>query len=81
MTQATFSFTDADRLRLSGNRARVLTYLQQHGSATNVELSRPDVGGLGGVRRVWELTVMGYRISKAKEHGGTWRYTLEGVTR
>jgi hypothetical protein len=79
MTQATFVFTDADRLRLSGNRARVLTYLQQHGSATNVELSRPDVGGLGGVRRVWELTVMGYRISKAKESGGTWRYTLDGV--
>lgn len=77
MSQATLCFTDTDRLRLSGNRARVLAYLQQHGSATNVELSRPDVGGLRGVGRVWELERMGYRITKAKEHGGTWRYTLE----
>jgi hypothetical protein len=81
MTQQDLCFTDTERLRLSGNRARVLAYLQQHGSATNVELSRPDVGGLRGPGRVWELNQMGYRITKAKEHGGTWRYTLEGATR
>lgn len=77
MTQLALTFTDADRLRLTGNRKRVLEHLQRHGSATNVELSTPAIGGLRAVGRVWELTLMGYPIKKSKEPGGIYRYTLE----
>ena len=63
--------------RLHAACLRVLAHLQQHGSATNVELSQPEVGGLRGVGRVFELKRAGYPITKKHEHGGIWRYTLE----
>ena len=78
MTQMGLIFTDTERLRLTGNRARVLAYLKAHGSATNAELTRPEVGGLRGVGRVWELERMGYRITRTHVSGGTHLYTLEG---
>lgn len=67
-----------ERRRLNAAALRVLAYLQQHGSATNVELCAPGIGGNRAVGRVWELTQHGYDIHKEHVSGGTWKYTLRG---
>lgn len=65
-----------ERKRLNAAALRVLAFLQAHGHATNVELCDPAVGGMGGVRRVWDLNQHGYNIRKDHVHGGLWKYTL-----
>lgn len=62
--------------RLNAAALRVLAYLQRHGSATNVQLCQPEVGGLRAVGRVFELRKQGYQIEKAHVAGGVWNYTL-----
>lgn len=68
--------------RLTQNQQRVLRFLLRRGpiGATNVELSAPEVGGLGGVRRLWDLQQLGWQVRKAHEEGGRWRYWIEGHT-
>lgn len=68
-----------EKARLKASARRVLAYLELHGSATNVELSVPEIGGLAAVRRVWDLTEDGWRIEKSHVAGGIWRYTLHGL--
>lgn len=65
-----------ERQRLNAAALRVLAFLQRHGEATNVELCDPAIGGLGGIRRVWELKQSGYDIQKQHVVGGLWRYRL-----
>lgn len=66
--------------RLSAAAARVLEFLRMRGArgATNVELSTPEVGGLAGVRRVWDLTQQDWLIEKEHVSRGVWRYRLVG---
>ena len=67
---------DLERVRLNASANRVLAYLQEHGSATNVELCQPHVGGMRAVGRVHELRQAGYLIPKQHVKGGIWRYEL-----
>ena len=68
---------ETDRRRLAAASQRVLRYLQAHGgSATNVELSHPSVGGLRAVGRIWDLQQAGYTVIKSHVKGGVWRYRL-----
>lgn len=69
----------AEKARLNGHKRLVLEYLQSHGSATNVELSQPHIGGLAASRRVWDLTQDGYDIRKTHVKDGVWRWTLYGI--
>ncbi len=66
-----------ERQRLNASARRVLAYLREHGSATNVELCQPHIGGMRAVGRVHELRQQGHLIPKAHVKGGVWRYTLE----
>lgn len=69
-----------ERKRLNAAALRVLAALKAAGERgmTNVELSQPEIGGLGGVRRTWDLRQDGWDIAVTKEHGGIHRYTLRG---
>lgn len=67
-----------DRERLNGARARVLARLLK-GPATGPELCAPEVGGMGGIRRKWELEQAGWMIEKKKTKGGTWTYKITGA--
>lgn len=66
--------TEIDRLNAAA--LRVLAYLQAHGSATNVELCTPEIGGLRAVGRIHELRRSGHQIEKTHLHGGLWSYRL-----
>jgi len=66
-----------ERARLTANALRVLAYLQTHEEATNVELCRPEVGGLRAIGRVWDLQQAGYPITRRKVRGGIHAYRLE----
>ena len=65
-----------ERDRLNAAALRVLAYLQRHGEATNVDLCRPDVGGMRAVGRIHELRKQGHVITKEHVDGGVWRYRL-----
>lgn len=65
-----------ERDRLNAAAVRVLAYLQTHQWATNIELSRPEVGGLRAVGRIHELRQHGHVIEKKHVDGGVWRYRL-----
>jgi len=67
-----------EKARQASNRDKVLAYLQQHGSATNVELVK-HVGGLRAMGRVNELVLAGYPITVQRVQGGLWRVTLKGA--
>lgn len=67
-----------ERDRLNDAAERVLAHLRAHGSATNVELSVPEIGGMRAVGRIHELRKRGHAIVKAHEGGGIWRYRLIG---
>ena len=58
------------------NKHRLLTYLQQHGTATNVELAQ--VAGMRYGGRVWELQREGWDITVEHEAGGLWRIRYFG---
>jgi hypothetical protein len=66
----------AEIARLNAAAERVLARLQI-GPATNVELSKPEIGGLRFGGRLHELQQRGHVITKAHVKGGVWRYTLE----
>ena len=65
-----------ERERLNAAALRVLAYLEQHGEATNVELCRPEVGGMRAVGRIHELRRAGHAIEKKHLHGGIWAYRI-----
>ncbi|MBK9497075.1 MAG: hypothetical protein IPO08_21690 [Xanthomonadales bacterium] len=64
--------------RRDGAKARVLEALQRAGlnGCTNVDLCRPEVGGMRAVGRVHELRHEGHTITKQHEGGGIYRYWL-----
>ena len=72
-----FNTVKVERDRLNAAAARVLAYLQTCGEATNVELCRPDVGGMRAVGRIHELRQHGHAITKHHVSGGIWMYRLE----
>jgi len=63
--------------RRSAAQRRVVAYLKARGSATNVELCRPEVGGNRGIGRLWQAVQAG-EIAVRKSHvkGGVWRYSI-----
>ena len=65
--------------RRQSARERVLAALLRAGpkGCTNVELSHPAVGGLGGVRRVHELREQ-WDVETIRVGGGRYRYVLHG---
>ena len=67
--------------RLGDASQRVLAFLKLRGEAgaLNWELSQPDTGGLGGVRRTWDLRERGYDITVELVSKGVHRYTLRGL--
>ncbi len=67
-----------EMIRLKSAKLRMLAYLEAHGAATNVTLSRPDVAGLGYSGRLWELRKSGYIITDERVKGGLWLYRLIG---
>lgn len=68
-----------ERERLNAAALRVLHYLQVNGSATNVQLSAPDLGGLRFGGRLWEIKNDGWVIEKSHVSGGIWLYELKGM--
>ena len=66
--------------RLSAAAGRVLAYLQARPGqwVTNVELARPDVGGLRAVGRLHEIGKH-HRVEKRHIERGLWAYRLGGV--
>lgn len=68
-----------ERERLSSTNYRVLEALQQAGpdGLTNVEICRPEIGGLRGGARLGELRRAGYPVNKVHIGGGKWRYWLD----
>lgn len=70
---------NAEQRRLTGAMWRLLAFLRERGGvgATNVELA--ERFGLRFSGRVSDLRCHhGFRIDADPEHGGTWRYTLQG---
>ena len=84
MTQPTLDFTaraaplnlPAESLRRQSAKARILAYLEQHGSATNTQLNAISFR-YGG--RLMELRQVGYIITSEPQGGGVWRYRLIGM--
>lgn len=68
----------AEQARRLTSRDKVLAYLEQHGTATNLELN--GICFRYGAR-LQELRAEGYLITKAHAGGGVWRYTLVGQKR
>lgn len=68
-----------ERERLNAAALRVLHYLQTHGSATNVTLCDPAIGGMRAVGRIAECRNDGWDIRKEHVKGGVWKYTLVGM--
>lgn len=70
-----------ERQRLIASARRVLARLQETPGewVSNAELSRPDIGGLGGVRRKWELEREGHVIEKRLVAGGRYEYRWMGL--
>jgi len=65
-----------EKARQASNRDKVLAYLQQHGSATNVALVQ--VGGMRALARVHELQRV-HDIVIEHVKGGLWRVTMKGA--
>lgn len=67
----------AEMERRNAAEDRVVAYLTAHGSATNVELCRPEVGGNRAIGRLWAAQRR-RRINVRKEHvkGGIWKYIV-----
>ncbi len=65
----------SEQARRLSNRDRVLAYLQQVGTARNVDLV--GVGGMRAMARIWELQ-RDYIIDVAHQSGGVWTVTYRG---
>lgn len=68
--------TQPETVRRSNNRDRVLSFLQSHREATNVELL--EIGGIRYGGRIFELRQQGHRIETAEHRGGVVRYLYLG---
>lgn len=70
-----------ERQRLNAAAVRVLERLKATPGewVSNVELSRPEHGGLAGIRRKWELEQEGHVIERRHVKGGSWEYRWMGL--
>lgn len=70
-----------DLTRRATARSRVLAALERAGplGLRNVDLVRPEMGGLRAMGRVHELQRDGYDITVTREQGGVWRVILRGT--
>jgi len=55
---------------------RILKFLQEQGSATNVQLNNMGIYRYGA--RIYELRREGHRILSIHEKAGLWRFVYQG---